>query len=134
VKLLLDEQISGRVAERLRDRGQDMTAVTDDPGLRGLSDPDVFDVAQQQERAMVTYNRVDFEPIIREFAARNAEHHGLVLVHPTRFPSREFARLASSLEGLLRGPELGKIFLVWLQGPEYLASAGPGWARTQGAE
>ena len=68
MKLLLDEQISGKVAERLRDRGHDVTATTDDPGLRGLSDPDLFEVAQQQGRALVTYNRVDFEPIIREYA------------------------------------------------------------------
>ncbi|HMI80245.1 MAG TPA: DUF5615 family PIN-like protein [Solirubrobacterales bacterium] len=69
VKLLLDEQISGKVAERLRDRGHDVTAATDDPSLRGLRDPDLFEVAQQQDRALVTYNRVDFEPIIREYAS-----------------------------------------------------------------
>ena len=68
MKLLLDEQISGKVAERLRDRGHDVDAVTDDPSLRGLSDPDLFEVAQQQGRAFVTYNRADFEPIIREYA------------------------------------------------------------------
>jgi hypothetical protein len=41
-----------------------------------------------------------------------------VLVHPTRFPSWEFARLAGALEGLLRGPVLGRSFLVWLQEPD----------------
>jgi Domain of unknown function (DUF5615) len=116
VRLLLDEQISGKVAERLRDRGHDVTAATDDPGLRGLSDPDLFVVAQQQGRALVTYNRVDFEPIIREYAQMNRGHHGLVIVHPMRSPSWEFARLAKGLEGLLEGPSLGRSFLVWLQG------------------
>jgi len=115
VKLLLDEQISGKVAERLRDRGHDVTAATKDPSLRGLSDPDLFEVAQQQGRALVTYNRVDFEPIVREYAETAHEHHGLVIVHPTRFPSWEFTRLASALEGLLQGPSLGRSFLVWLQ-------------------
>lgn len=115
MKLLLDEQISGKVAERLRDRGHDVTAATDDPSLRGLSDPDLFEVAQQQGRALVTYNRADFEPITREYAQTNREHHGLVIVHPTRFPSREFAPLAKALEGLLEGPSLGRSFLVWLQ-------------------
>jgi hypothetical protein len=115
VKLLLDEQISGKVAERLRDRGHDVTAATDDPSLRGLSDPDLFEVAQQQGRALITYNRVDFEPIIRGYAETNREHHGLVIIHPTRFPSWEFSRLTSALEGLLQGPELGRGFLVWLQ-------------------
>jgi uncharacterized protein YbjT (DUF2867 family) len=115
VKLLLDEQISGKVAERLRERGHDVIAATDDPGLRSLSDPDLFEAAQRQGRALVTYNQVDFEPIIREYAQTNREHHGLVIVHPTRFPSWEFARLAAAIEGLLAGPDLGTGFLIWLQ-------------------
>ncbi|MGN6256322.1 MAG: DUF5615 family PIN-like protein [Solirubrobacterales bacterium] len=115
MKLLLDEKISGKVAERLRDRGHDVTAVTDDPTLRGLSDPDLFEVAQEEGRVLVTYNRVDFEPIIREYAQTNREHHGLVIVHPTRLPSWEFARLAAAIEGLLKGPNLGRGFLIWLQ-------------------
>jgi Domain of unknown function (DUF5615) len=115
VKLLLDEEISGKVAERLRDRGRDVTAVTDDPGFRGLGDPDLFEVAQEQGRALVTYNRVDFEPIIREYAAENSAHHGLVIVHPTRFPSGELTRLAAAIEGLLVEPDLGRSFLIWLQ-------------------
>lgn len=115
MKLLLDEQISDKVAERLRDRGHDVTAATEDPSLRGLSDPDLFEVAQQQGRALVTYNRVDFEPIIREYAATSREHHGLVIVHPTRFPSWEFAQMATAMEGLLKGPNLGLSFVVWLQ-------------------
>jgi Domain of unknown function (DUF5615) len=117
VKLLLDEQISGKVAERLRDRGYDVTAATDDPSLRGLSDPDLFEVAQREGRALVTYNRVDFEPIIREYAEANREHHGLVIVHPTRFLSWEFARLATAIESLLKGLSLGMGFFVWLQDP-----------------
>lgn len=116
MKLLLDEQISGKVAERLRNRGNDVTAATDDPGLRGLSDPDLFEVAQQQGRTLVTYNRPDFEAIVREYTETNREHHGLVIVHPMRFPSWEFARLAAAIENLMEGPSLGRSFLIWLQG------------------
>lgn len=118
MKLLLDEQISGKVAERLRERGHDVTAATDDPSLRGLSDPDLFEVAQQQGRVLVTNNRVDFEPILREYAQMDREHHGLVIVHPMRFPSWEFARLAAAIETLLMGPNLGMGFLIWLQGAD----------------
>ncbi|HEX6780508.1 MAG TPA: DUF5615 family PIN-like protein [Solirubrobacterales bacterium] len=118
MKLLLDEQISGKVAGRLRDRGHDVIAATDDPSLRGQSDPDLFEVAQQQGRALVTYNRVDFEPIIREYTQMDREHHGLVIVHPTRFPSWEFAQIATAMEDLLEGPNLGLSFVVWLQKPE----------------
>lgn len=118
MKLLLDEQISGKVAERLRERGHDVIATTDDPSLRGLSDPDLFEVAQQQGRAVVTYNRADFEPIIREFAHLERGHHGLVVVHSFRFPSSDFARLAAALEALLEKPNPGGSFLVWLQEPD----------------
>lgn len=115
MKLLLDEQISGKVAERLRDRGHDVVAVTDDASLRGLGDPDIFEAAQEQGRALVTYNRVDFEPIVRECARMTREHYGLVIVHPTRFPNAQFAPLAAAIEHFLDGPNLGMSFLVWLQ-------------------
>lgn len=118
MKLLLDEQISGKVAERLRQRGHDVAAATDDSSLRSLKDPQLFEVAQEQGRALATYNRVDFEPIIRKYAQVSREHHGLVLVHPVRFPNREFARLAAAIAGLLEGPDLGSSFVVWLQKPE----------------
>ncbi|MBK5220831.1 MAG: DUF5615 family PIN-like protein [Thermoleophilia bacterium] len=68
MKLLLDEQISGKVADRLQERGHDVIATTAAPSLRGLSDPDLFEVAQRQGRALVTYNRPDFEAIVREYA------------------------------------------------------------------
>ena len=123
MKLLLDEQISGKVAARLQRRGHDVIATADDPGLRGLADPDLFEVAQQQGRALVTYNRADFEPLVRECAESGREHHGLVVVHPGGFPSWEFARLIAALDGLLRGPALGKSFLVWLQDADRRPSA-----------
>jgi Protein of unknown function DUF82. len=117
VKLLLDEQISGKVAERLRGQGHDVIATTADPTLRGLSDPDLFEVAQEQERAVVTYNRADFEAIVRDYAAADREHHGLVIVHPTRFPSQEFTRLARALAALIDTLPTGKSFVAWLQEP-----------------
>lgn len=117
MKLLLDEQISGKVAERLRDRGHDVTAATDDPSLRSLKDSEIFEAAQRQGRAVVTYNRSDFEPIIREYVAQNREHHGLVIVHPVRFPNWEFAWLTAAIEGLLDGVNPGRNFVIWLQEP-----------------
>ncbi len=115
MKLLLDEQISGKVAERLRQRGGDALAVSAEPALRGLGDPDLFEIAQRQKRAVVTYNRADFEAIVREYAATNREHHGLVIVHPVRFPSQELSRLAKALAGLADTFPPGKSFVTWLQ-------------------
>lgn len=115
MKLLLDEQISGKVAERLRKRGHDAVATTDERALRGLGDPDLFEIAQGQKRVVVTYNRSDFEAIVREYAEAGREHQGLVIVHPTRFPGSDFGRLAASLAKLLEVPPRGKSFLIWLQ-------------------
>jgi Domain of unknown function (DUF5615) len=115
VKLLLDEQISGKVADRLRKQGRDVVAVSADPALRGLSDPDLFDVAQQQRRVVVTYNRSDFEALVRDYAATGQEHHGLVIVHPARTPSWGFRRLANALAKQALPP--GGNFVVWLQEP-----------------
>lgn len=115
MKLLLDEQISGKVADRLRKQGHDVVATTADPALRGLSDPDLFDAAQQQKRTVVTYNRSDFEAIVRDYAASGREHNGLVIVHPGRFPSSEFTRLARALAKQALPP--GGNFIVWLQKP-----------------
>ena len=88
---------------------------TDEPALRGLGDPDLFDVAQAKKRAVVTYNRADFEAIVREYAEVGRQHHGLVIVHPTRFPGSDIGRLVASLANLLDSPPRGKSFLVWLQ-------------------
>lgn len=118
MKLLLDEQISGKVAERLRGQGHDVIAATADPTLRGLSDPELFELSQAEGRCLVTYNRADFEAIVREYAAAEREHHGLVIIHPTRFPSREFARLAKALAALLDSFPPGMSFVTWLQEPQ----------------
>jgi predicted nuclease of predicted toxin-antitoxin system len=119
VKLLLDEHISGRVAVRLRDLGHDVVAVADSRKMRSRSDADVFELAQRERRAVVTYDRDDFEAIIRRYARGNRLHHGLVIVLSARLPSSEFARLSAALAALLEGPDLGPSFVVWLEPLEY---------------
>ena len=115
MKLLLDEMISGKVAERLRDRGHDVTAVVSDEGLRGSSDPVVFAIAQEQGRAVVTYNRADFEPIAGAHGEVNRTHCGLVIVNGRRFPSDRFTLLVNALDKLLHGPDLQPGFTTWLK-------------------
>jgi hypothetical protein len=55
------------------------------------------------------------QAIIREYAAANREHHGLVIVHPVRFPSQELSRLATALADLMDTFPPGKSFVTWLQ-------------------
>lgn len=115
MKLLLDEQICGKIAERLRDRGHDVVAVTADPGLAGSSDSDVFEAAQAQERAVVTYNRDDFLTIVRRYGQESRNHHGLVIVNANRHPNDQFSHLVNALDGLLRSFAPYPSFVTWLR-------------------
>lgn len=117
MKLLLDEQISGKVAVPLREQGHDAIAVTDEPALRGLSDPDLFELAQGQERVVVTFNVADFVAIVREFAQASRPHRGLILVNQGRLPNSDFGRLTAALEAFLTDPPRGESFVSWLQPP-----------------
>ncbi|MCB0861729.1 MAG: DUF5615 family PIN-like protein [Solirubrobacterales bacterium] len=113
MRLLLDEQISGKVADRLRKMGHDVVAATADPVLRGTSDPDLFEFAQTEKRILVTYDRGDFEVILHRYVSYEQEHHGVVFVRQHRLPSRDFNRLAKALDGF--EPPPGGSFVVWLQ-------------------
>lgn len=115
MRLLLDEQISGKVADRLQAMGHDAIAVAAHPGWCGRPDGEIFEIAQARRRAVVTYDRGDFEAIVREYAALGREHHGLVIVPPARLPNQQFGRLAEALAALLGRPEPGGSFIVWLE-------------------
>jgi hypothetical protein len=117
VKLLLDEQISGKVAIPLRKHGHDVLATTEEAGLRGLSDPDLFELAQEQKRDAVTFNIPDFVAIVHEFARDSRAHRGLILVNQSRFPSGDFGRLAAALSAFLADPPREQSFVSWLQPP-----------------
>lgn len=115
MRLLLDEQISGKVAVRLREKNFDVLATSDEPALRGLSDPDLFEAAQAEGRAVATYSRDDFEAVVRRHAELGREHEGLILIHPVRFPGQGFGTLVKAFARLLDSPSPGKSFVVWLQ-------------------
>jgi len=117
VKLLLDEMISAVVAERLRARGHDVEAVCERRELRGLTDEDVFEYAQTQERALVTYNRDDYLELDRRFRSQDRRHNGLVILNPSRFPqgSGSIGPLVSSLDQLMGAGAPYESFIHWLQ-------------------
>lgn len=119
MKLLLDEMLAARIAEQLRGRGRghDVVAVDENHHLRGLADPDLFDYAQQDGRAIVTYNREDFLALEREYRAREREHHGIVILHPRRFPqglATTGALIAALAAFDAAGPPYPS-FIHWLQ-------------------
>lgn len=76
MKFLIDEDLSPKVAERLRlDDGLDVIHVRD-RGLLGASDPVILQRAYDEDRILVTANVKDFQRLAR---AREL-HPGIVLV------------------------------------------------------
>lgn len=103
MKALLDEQLSPRIAELLRDRGHDVQAVVDRRDLAGRSDRVIVEIAASEERAVITNNVKDFRPLAAERLARGEAHAGLILLPSTRTRTRgALEMLANAIEQILR--------------------------------
>jgi hypothetical protein len=100
--LLLDEMLSGAIAEQLRARDVDVVAVVEDPRLVGTPDEELLAQAAAQERVLVTTNVADFAAIATDWRAAGREHAGLVYVTSRAFPQdRSFVgAIVSSLLAL----------------------------------
>jgi hypothetical protein len=104
LKLLIDEMYTPVIAEQLRERGGDVEAVTEHAELRALPDTDLFSLAQQEQRAIVTENIDDFSVIATNCDQRGQAHFGLVLVPRGSYPrgqARTVGRMVSELDRLL---------------------------------
>ena len=75
VKLLLDENLSARVALDLRADGEDVVHLRE-RGRLGISDPEVLELAFGEDRVLVTANVGDF----RKVASARELHAGIVLI------------------------------------------------------
>ena len=105
-RLLLDEMLSGAIAEQLRARRHDVAAVVEDNALISLPDEDLLVAAADGGRAIVTANIKDFVPLDQRWKAAGQSHAGIVLVPTKTFPqNRAFiGALADALDKLLRTP------------------------------
>lgn len=86
MRLLLDEHYSPLIAEQLRERGHDVTAITGAPALEGLDDESLLGVAAGEGRALLTNNVRDFVPLARAWAASGREHSGLIFTSDASMP------------------------------------------------
>lgn len=117
MKLLLDEMLAARIAEQLRERRREVVAVSERPELRGLPDDGLFERAQEEKRAIVTYNREDFLALDRRYRDAGREHTGIVILHPRRFPqgAGSLGALVESLEALIVAGPPYPGFVHWLK-------------------
>jgi len=96
VKLLLDEDLSPRIAQALRKLGIDAVSVHE-VGRQGLSDREQLEYAVSEKRCLVTRNRDDYLILTRELFDRSEPHEG-VLVISSRLAPDDFGRIASAVK------------------------------------
>ncbi len=108
---------SGTVAEQLRARGHDVTAVVEDPALTARPDEEILAVAATAGRALVTANIKDFVPLDQRYKASGRTHAGLVLISTKAFPQdRTFiGALVGALDKLVNEAALPSDAVVFLQ-------------------
>ena len=77
-KIYLNEHLSPRLAEQLRQYGFDVTSTLDSE--MDEADDDVqLTYAVSQQRAVVTFNHKDFVPLHHQYMAEEKEHWGIIL-------------------------------------------------------
>jgi hypothetical protein len=86
LRLLLDEHYSQVIAERLRDRGHDVTSVNERPDFKGLKDHQLFPHLPAERFALVTENWADFDVEMKKAAEKGMTHYGVVFTSAQRMP------------------------------------------------
>ena len=103
MKLLFDEMLSAVIAEKLRARGHDVTAINRHPAHEALSDSEVLEVARAEHRAVVTNNLVDFRVLHHEAITPGGPgHYGMVFMAGNyRRTKADIGRIVTALEAKL---------------------------------
>ncbi len=95
MKLLLDEDLSPKIAGFLRGKGIDAVSIHE-TGRTGLSDKSQLEYAASEGRCFVTRNRDDYIILTRQFFGSNKPHKGvLVLSSSHRF--NDFTGIAKAI-------------------------------------
>jgi hypothetical protein len=106
--LLLDEMLSPSIAQKLRERGHDVYAISERPDFVGLPDEQVLGLGAVEARAVVTLSIADFAALHSEWQARGRVHAGIVFVSSAAFPQdRAFTgALVRALDTSLRAEQM----------------------------
>lgn len=102
MKLLLGEMLSPDIAAQLRSRGHDVEAIKGSDHEK-LSDPQVMDLAREQQRALVTNNLRDYRPLHAEAITPGGPgHFGMIFMPSTyRRAKEDTGRIVAALEAKL---------------------------------
>lgn len=97
----LDEDMSYRVAEGLRQRGIDAVSVYEvGRANRRLSDEEQLAFAAGEGRVLVTYNRSDYQALDAHWRAQGRTHAGILWCSERSIPRRAFGDLVRAVEAV----------------------------------
>lgn len=111
IRLYVDEDVHPMVAAALRARGFDAISVHE-TGRRGLADSEQMVFAVTMERALLTFNMVDFLELHRERLKTGQSHWGIILCEQA--PVGEMVRRLLNLLNRVTADEL-RNQVYWLQ-------------------
>lgn len=101
MRLLLDANLSPkRIGIALQKRGHDVVSLASDAALGALDDPQVLELAAEQNRILITRNSRDFAPLLREWAEAGRHHAGCMLIWT--LGHHEFGAIINKVGRLLR--------------------------------
>lgn len=89
LELYADEDVDVLVATLLRSRGFSV-ATTREAGQNGRSDAEQLAYAVDQQRTLLTHNRVDFEELARQYWDQGHKHYGIIIA--VRRPAHAIAQ------------------------------------------
>lgn len=106
LSFLLDEDISYRVAEALRQRGVDAVSVYElGRGNRRIPDDEQLTFAADQGHVLVTYNRADYQALDAQWRVQGRRQCGITWCSERSVPRRNIGQLVRALEAMAQEHE-----------------------------
>lgn len=99
LRLLLDEHISPIVADGFRRRNQTIpiSAVTQEPAFKGLSDVVLLAACAESRTTLVTFDCRTIQPLLKRWAEEDRAHGGVIFVDEETIAPQDFGALIRSL-------------------------------------
>lgn len=107
---------SASLAETLRARGLDASAIDERPEARGSSDATVLALAAREGRVVITFDCADFLNLDRLAHASGESHNGMILVSSRRYRQTKAGEreTTDSIEALVRSDRSLTGHVSWL--------------------
>lgn len=109
-QLYLDEDVDVLVGKLLRARGFSVLTTQEAEQL-GATDAQQLALAVEQERTLLTHNRVDFEQLAQRYAAEGRTHHGIILT-VRRLPHEITRRCLKLLDAYTADEMQNRVFYI----------------------